>query len=39
VFFVTEDALKRVQPGMRLDEPGLLWRLRCQSRADSRCRG
>ena len=24
VFFVTEDALKRVQPGMRLDEPGLL---------------
>ena len=24
VFFVTEDALKRVQPGMLLDEPGLL---------------
>src|SRR6476661_606538 len=24
VFFVTEDALKRVQPGMRLDELGLL---------------
>jgi hypothetical protein len=24
VFFVTEDALKRVQPGMRLDEAGLL---------------
>jgi len=24
VFFVTEDALKRVQPGIRLDEPGLL---------------
>ena len=24
VFFVTEDALKRVQPGMRLDERGLL---------------
>jgi Protein of unknown function (DUF1488) len=24
VFFVTEDALKRVQPGMRLDEAGVL---------------
>jgi hypothetical protein len=24
VFFVTEDALKRVQPGMRFDEAGLL---------------
>jgi Protein of unknown function (DUF1488) len=24
VFFVTEDALKRVEPGMRLDEAGLL---------------
>jgi len=24
VFFVTEDALKRLQPGMRLDEAGLL---------------
>jgi len=24
VFFVTEDALKRVQPGMRSDEAGLL---------------
>jgi uncharacterized protein DUF1488 len=24
VFFVTEDALKRVQPDMRLDEAGLL---------------
>ena len=23
-FFVTEDALKRVQPDMRFDEPGLL---------------
>jgi len=23
-FFMTEDALKRVQPGMRLDETGLL---------------
>ena len=23
-FFVTEDALKRIQPGMRLDETGLL---------------
>jgi hypothetical protein len=23
-FFMTEDALKRVQPGMRLDEAGLL---------------
>ena len=24
VFFVTEDALKRIAPGMRLDETGLL---------------
>jgi hypothetical protein len=24
VFFVSEDALKRVQPGMPFDEPGLL---------------
>jgi hypothetical protein len=24
VFFVTEDALKRLQPGMRFDEAGLL---------------
>jgi len=24
VFFVTEDALKRVQPGMRFDEAGVL---------------
>jgi hypothetical protein len=24
VFFVTEDALQRVQPGMRLDEAGVL---------------
>jgi hypothetical protein len=24
VFFVTEDALKRIEPGMRLDESGLL---------------
>jgi len=23
-FFVTEDALKRIQPGMRFDEAGLL---------------
>ena len=23
-FFVTEDALKRIQPDMRFDEPGLL---------------
>jgi len=30
-FFVTEDALQRVEPGMRLDDAGLLPRLRCES--------
>ena len=37
-FFVTEDALKRVQPDMRLDESWSLERLRLQSRLDSRGR-
>ena len=39
VFFVTEDALKRVQPGMRLDEPGLLGAFDANRELNSRCRG